>query len=206
MHLVAPLLTIAVKAAKEAPPPPPPFAPPVLFVMWGLFFHPFSAVLGFRMTKQMPVVGAGASASLLRVVFAFFSLCTVLNHVYHLGAMLGLSLEFQDSLFLAGLAFGVLPSLFCSCRCFFLALPRKRALLLTILNIFIITVWPNLTKAGFGLPAEQPIAVLGAPEYNKVQGWRAPAQHFATEIGITLVTLFTYMQMAPVIGNKAHMA
>ena len=104
----------------------------------------------------------------------------------------------------SGLVLGVLPSLFCSCRCFFLALPRKRAWLLTVLNILVVTVWPNLTKAGFGLPDEQPIAVLGTPEYNEVQGWRAPAQHFATEVGITLVTLYTYTQMAPVIGDKTH--
>ena len=183
---------------------PAPFAPPGLFVMWGLFFHPFSAVVGYRMTTKMPVIGAGAGASLVRVAFAVLSLCTILNHVYHFGAMLGVSLELQDNLFLSGLVLGVLPSLFCSCRCFFLALPRKRAWLLTVLNILVVTVWPNLTKAGFGLPDEQPIAVLGTPEYNEVQGWRAPAQHFATEVGITLVTLYTYTQMAPVIRDKAH--
>ena len=172
-----------------------PFAPPLPFVMWGLFFHPFSAALGFRMTTNIPVA--------VRFIFAFFSLLTILNHVYHLGAMLGISLELQDTLFLSGLALGVVPSLACLCRNFFLELPRNKAVLLTSLNIFILIIWPNLTKAAFGLPSEQPIAVLGTPEYNKAQGWRAPAQHFATELGITLVTLFTFMQMAPVLNNKA---
>ena len=187
-------------------PPPGPFAPPLPFILWGCFFHPFSATLSFLMTTTIPFAGAGVAALVVRVAFAFFSICTILNHVYHLFAMLGISLEVQDNLFLSGVVFGVLPSLICLCRCFFLALPRKRAMLLTALNVFIVTVWPNITKAAFGLPDEQPIAVLGAPEYNQVQGWRAPAQHFATEIGITLVYLITYAQMAPVLGDKARKA
>ena len=178
---------------------PAPFAPPGLFVMWGLFFHPFSAIVGFHITKMY------VPSKLLRGIFAFFSVCTIMNHVYHWPFVhLGISLQVQEHVFFTGLALGVVPSLFCSCRCFFLALPRKRAWLLTVLNILVVTVWPNLTKAGFGLPDEQPIAVLGTPEYNEVQGWRAPAQHFATEVGITLVTLYTYTQMAPVIGDKTH--
>ena len=187
-------------------PPPGPFAPPLAFIAWGLFFHPFSAILSFQMTTKIPFVGAGSGALVVRIAFAILSICTILNHVYHLLAMLGVSLEVQDNLFLSGLVFGILPSLFCLCRCFFHALPRKRAMLLTALNVFIVTVWPNLTKAAFGLPAEQPIAVLGTPEYNQVQGWRAPAQHFATEIGITTVYLITYAQMAPVLGDKARKA
>merc|ERR1719506_1110447 len=100
-------------------------------------------------------------------MFAFFSVLCILNHVYHLPAMFGISLELislelMDNLFLTGPVLGVLPSLFCNCRCFFLALPRKRALFLTVSNIFVAFVWQAVTKAAFevlfGLPKEQPIA------------------------------------------------
>ncbi|GMH78936.1 hypothetical protein TrST_g6138 [Triparma strigata] len=57
-----------------------------------------------------------------------------------------------------------------------------------------------------GVDGDQPF-VLGMPEHNKARGWPAPAQHFATEVGITLVTLYTYMQVVPVLSSgKAHEA
>ena len=177
------------------------FAPPLWFVAWGVFFHTFSAVVGFRMTTKIPFC-SGAVALLVRVCFSLATFSTVLNHVYHL---LGLSLEVQETVFLSGLAV-LLPSQFCMCRCFFFAVPRNRALLLTVLNIAAITIWPNVTKAAFDLRGDQPF-VLGTPEYFEAQGWRAPAQHFATELGIVLVNIFTYMQMmAAVPSDKAHKA
>ena len=188
-------------------PPPGPFPAPLALVLWGCFFHPFQAVLGFHMTTKIPFLGAGTGASLLvRFAFAVLSVCTILNHVYHLLAMLGVSLEVQDNLFLSGVVFGVLPSLFCMCRCFFLALPRKQAVLLTALNIFTGAIWPVLVKAGSGLPDEQPVSVLGTPEFMQEHGWRFVAQHIVVEIGITTGILITYAQMAPVLGDKARKA
>ena len=193
--------------APAAPMPPPgPFPAPLPLVVWGCFFHPFSSYLSYRMTTKIPFVGEGTGALIVRIVFAILSLFTILNHVYHLLAMVGISLEVQDNLFLGGLVFGILPSLFCLCRCFFLALPRKQALLLTALNISVITVWPGVCKAASGLPSEQPTSVLGSPEFLEAHGWRFVAQHIATEIGITTGYLITYMQMAPVLGDKAHTA
>ena len=182
---------------------PEPFAPPLFFVAWGFFFHPFAAFLGYRMTTSIPFVGTGAAATMVRVVFFVGSLCTILNHVYHLLARLGVSLEVQDVAFLSGLVM-LLPNILCLCRCFFLELSRKQALLLTALNIFSVTAWPPLTKTAFGLPSEQPANVIGTPEYFRAQRF-APAQHFTVELGITLVYLVTYSQMAPVL-SKARKA
>ena len=108
----------------------------------------------------------------------------------------------QDTLFISGVALGVLPSLICVSRCFFLELPRKQAVLLTVLNVFIVTVWPVLTKNAFGLPEEQPTSVLGIPEYIEAQGWKAPTQHLATELGIISVTIGSYLAMKPAIKAK----
>ena len=117
-------------------------APPLWNVAWGLFFHPTSATLSFLMTTSVPFAGSGTTASFLKLAFACLSVCAVLNHVYHLLVPLGISLEVQDTLFISGVALGVLPSLICVSRCFFLELPRKQAVLLTVLNVFIVTVWP----------------------------------------------------------------
>lgn len=62
-------------------------------LIWGLFFRPFSAFIGFRITTTIPFAGVGTVAVLVRIAFAAFTLCTILNHVYHLVAMLGISLE-----------------------------------------------------------------------------------------------------------------
>ena len=193
--------------APAAPlPPPGPFPAPLPLVLWGCFFHPFSAYLSYRMTTKIPFVGAGTGALIMRIVFAILSIFPILNHVYHLVAMLGISLEVQDNLFLGGLVFGVVPSLYCLCRCFFLALPRKQALLLTVLNISAPTVWPVICMAASGLPSEQPSSVLGTPEFLEAHGMRFVAQHIAVEIGITIGYLITYKQFAPFIGDKAHTA
>ena len=188
---------------KSAPPEmavPDSYPPPLIFIMWGLFFHPFSAIVGFHITKMY------VPSKLLRGIFAFFSVCTIMNHVYHWPFVhLGVSLQVQEHVFFTGLALGVVPALFCTCRCFFLALPRKRALLLTVLNIFFTIFWGTVTQKAFGLPDEQPI-VVGTPQYNEAYGWKAPGQHFATEIMIFSVTVFTYFQMAPFLGDKAHKA
>ena len=103
----------------------------------------------------------------------------------------------QDTLF-SGVA-RVLPSLICVSRCFFLEPSASRPL--TVLNVFIVTVWPVLTKNAFGLPEEQPTSVLGIPEYIEAQ-WKAPTQHLATELGIISVTIGSYLAMAPAIKAK----
>ena len=177
-------------------------APPLWNVAWGLFFHPTSATLSFLMTTSVPFAGSGTTASFVKLAFACLSVCAVLNHVYHLLVPLGISLEVQDTMFISGVALGVLPSLICVSRCFFLELPRKQAVLLTVLNVFIVTVWPVLTKNAFGLPEEQPTSVLGIPEYIDAQGWKAPTQHLATELGIISVTIGSYLAMAPAIKAK----
>ena len=66
--------------------------------------------------------------------------------------------------------------------------------------------WPVLVKAGSGLPDEQPVSVLGTPEFMQEHGWRFVAQHIVVEIGITTGILITYAQMAPVLGDKARKA
>ena len=62
----------------------------------------------------------------------------------------------QENIFLAGLTV-LLPSQICMCRCFFLELPRHRAIFWTVLNIFVITIWPNITKAAYGWTATNPL-------------------------------------------------
>ena len=59
-----------------------------------------------------------------------------------------------------------------------------------------------LTKNAFGLPEEQPTSVLGIPEYIEAQGWKAPTQHLATELGIISVTIGSYLAMKPAIKAK----
>ncbi len=60
----------------------------------------------------------------------------------------------------------------------------------------------QLTKNAFGLPEEQPTSVLGIPEYIEAQGWKAPTQHLATELGIISVTIGSYLAMQPAIKAK----
>ena len=180
-------------------------APPLPFVAWGVLFHTLGACLGFRVTTSVPLLGAGTAAVLVRLLFSLATFITMLNHVYHLVGMLGVSLEVQEKVFISGVLV-LLPSQYCMCRCFFLALPRKQAVLLTALNIFTGAIWPVLVKAGSGLPDEQPVSVLGTPEFMQEHGWRFVAQHIATEVGITIVTIITYLQMAPVLAGKTHKA
>ena len=177
------------------------FAPPLWFIAWGVLFHTTGAILGFHVTTKVPFIGDGAMSVFVRVIFSLATFSTVLNHVYHL---VGISLEMQENIFLAGLTV-LLPSQICMCRCLFLELPRNRAILWTVLNIFAITVWPNITKAAYGLDGDQPF-VRGTPEYFKERGWSAPAQHFTTEIVIMLVNVFTYLQMTSVRSEKARQA
>ena len=177
------------------------FAPPLWFIAWGVLFHTTGAILGFRVTTKVPFVGDGALSVLVRIIFSIATFSTILNHVYHL---VGIPLEVQENIFLAGITV-LLPSQICMWRCLFLELPRNRAILWTVLNIFAIVIWPNITKAAYGLDGDQPF-VLGTPEYFKERGWSAPAQHFTTEIVIILVNVFTYLQMTSARSEKAHKA
>lgn len=189
------LLALGWPWYKPAPAPEPElFAPPLWFVAWGMFFHTFGALVDFRLNKKVPL--------LVRIIFSAATFSSMLNHVYHL---VPLSLEVQETVFLSATGV-VLLSLGCKCRgFFFLELPRKRAQLLTALNVGSILIWPNVTKAAFGLDGDQPF-VLGTPEYFEARGWPAPAQHFATEVGITLASLYTYKQVVPLLSGKAHTA
>ena len=188
------LLALGWPWDKPAPAPEPElFAPPLWFIAWGIFFHTFGAVVDFHLNAKVPL--------LVRILFSVATFSTMLNHVYHL---VPLPLEVQETAFVSATGVIVL-SLCCKCRGFFLELSRKQAQLLTALNLAVLLIWPNVTKAAFGLDGDQPF-VLGTPEYYEARGWPAPAQHFATEVGITFVNLYTYMQMMPVLSGKAHKA
>lgn len=150
---------------------------------------------------KIPFVGDGTAALLVRAIFSLATFSTMLNHVYHL---VGISLEVQETIFLTGVTILLLAQI-CMCRCFFLELPRNRAILWTVLNLFVIIIWPVMTKAAYGLPPSPPF-VLGTPEYFQERGWSAPAEHFTVEIVIMLVNIFTYLQMASVRSEKAHSA
>ena len=151
-----------------------------------MLFRTFGAFADFRLNAKVPCSW--------HIFFSVATFSTMLNHVYHL---VPLSLKVQETVFLSITSVIVL-SLGCKCRSFFLELPRKRAQLLTLSTSLLI--WPNVTKEAFGLDGDQPF-VLGMSEHNKARGWPAPAQHFATEMGITLVTLYTYMQVVPVLSS-----
>ena len=44
--------------------------------------------------------------------------------------------------------------------------------------------------------------MLGIPEYIEAQGWKAPTQHLATELGIISVTIGSYLAMKHAIKAK----
>jgi hypothetical protein len=177
------------------------YAPPLWFILWGVFFHTLQAYFTFRFTTS---VGTGAVALRVRVAFALAAECAVFQHIYAWVDMLGISLEVQNSIFLGGLSV-VLLALPCMFRTFYMEFSRTRATALTALHVFVLTGLPALLIAPFGLPPDPPgdKLVLDFPAYLKANGLPATTRNFVVEFGIMLTYLYTYLQLA---GDKPHKA
>ena len=122
----------------------------------GRALSPTGAILGFQVTTKVPFVGTVRCCQCLCALS--FLLLSVLNHVYHL---VGIPLEMQEYLpcgFDSAVAIADLP-----CRCFLNC--RGTAPFSDRFEYFVI-IWPNITKAAYGLDGDQPF-VRGTPEYFK---------------------------------------